>query len=86
MSKLTVPTTTVILNNPSQWYAWIALVRSSAKQSDIWDYIDPALPQEPAHAAPVRPKRADAEGSNEIEKANNYTDSVLEYNTKYKEY
>ena len=76
----------VHLTNASQWHTWIAIVRSSAKQSNIWHLIDPSLDQEPSHDAPTLPKRSNIRGNDDIEKNNNYTDAIQQFNFDYKEY
>ena len=86
MSRPTVPATSIALTNALQWYIWISIVKSSAIQSSIWDLIDPALPNEPDHTPPTLLKKGATEGATDVEKSNNYTDAVLQYNTDYKDF
>ena len=86
MSKPTVPTTSITLANTSQWYTWVSIIRSCAKQADIWHLIDPSLPTEPLHNAPTLPKKATTEGADAIAKSDNYADALLQYNFDCKEY
>ena len=46
MSDLTTQVTVkvaVILNGPSDWRLWLAVIRTAAKQYDIWKYMDPEV-------------------------------------------
>ena len=66
---------------------WISIIRSSAKQSEIWDYIDQSINEKPLLAQRLLLRRTGL--STELEeRARNdrYTDSVLEFHVKLKEY
>ena len=46
MSDSTTPVAgkvTVILNGPGDWRLWFAVVRTAAKEHDIWEHIDPEV-------------------------------------------
>jgi hypothetical protein len=59
MSDPTTPSTVkvaVILNGPGDWRLWFAVVRTAAKEHDIWEYIDPEVEEteitEPSYPTP----------------------------------
>ena len=87
MSQLTTTPNAIILTNPSLWHNWISIIRSNAKQSEIWDLIDPSLDQEPLLKQPDLPKRADIDPSaDEKVRSDRYTDLVLRFNVELQEH
>jgi hypothetical protein len=57
---------TIVLNGPSNWYDWFFLIKDTADNADVWEYIDPsreepmAVPERPV--LPALPEVLDAEG------------------------
>ena len=86
MSSPSALATSASLSNASQWYRLIHIIKSRAKQSNIWRHIDLALPQKPTHDTPTLPLKANIRGNNPATKKDNYNDAVLQYNYAYKEY
>ena len=76
------PTTTgnaVILTDASHWHGWLAIIEANARQTKIWDYIDPSQKDEPTHPAPILPLRATAPGETDAAKNIAYQDLLQIY-------
>ena len=84
--QATVPAS-ITLTGASVWHNWISIIRSSAKQSDIWDLIDPSLDHEPPLTAPTIPRRTGLPpGLDETQRNDQYTDQLLEFNVRQKDH
>ncbi len=64
MSNTAAPATqkvVIILNGPTDWDEWIAIIRTKAKLGDIWKYVDPSTEEAalPAFEEPVFPMPKD---------------------------
>lgn len=48
----------IMLNKREDWHAWLEMIRHRSLMLDIWRYIDPGLPTQPAEpVAPPEPER-----------------------------
>jgi hypothetical protein len=54
-SAASITRVSVILNGPSDWRLWIATIRTTAKEHDIWQYIDPEQEETDTLAEPQYP-------------------------------
>jgi len=58
----TVKALTIVLSKPEEWHAWLEMLKDRAETLDIWEYIDPALTEQPIQPAkPNAPARTDTE-------------------------
>ena len=69
----------IILTDASHWHGWLAIIEANARQTKIWDYIDPLQKDEPIHPAPILPLRATAPGETDAAKNIAYQDLLQIY-------
>ena len=76
MSQQNAAASAVILTNASQWYLWLSIIEASAKQMNIWEYIDPSQELELPHVEPILALPATVPGASAEEKANAQTIAI----------
>ena len=53
------PLRDIILTSPSEWDAWDEVLRTKAKNSDLWGYIDPSINGKKLLERPIKPEVSD---------------------------
>jgi len=49
----------ITLNDPSDWYEWIEVIKTQALTGKVWDYIDPSNKEVPTLKEPTQPEPKD---------------------------
>jgi hypothetical protein len=52
-------TTAVVLTSQKDWDEWIEVIKTSAIASDIWNLVNPSIPNPPTLKEPPAPKPTD---------------------------
>ncbi len=86
MASLNATPSTMTLSTPASWHGWLAILKASAIQSEIWEYIDPSTVVEPALVKPILPRKTGIVSATEIERSDTYFDLMAQYNESTKSY
>ena len=82
----TATPSTMTLSTPSAWHSWLAMLKASATQSKIWEYIDPSIALEPILVKPILPRKQGLQGATEQDRADLYADLMAQFNQDIKAY
>ena len=86
MSQQTSTAYAIVLTNASLWHKWLSIIKTNAKQSEIWDLIDPTVDIEPQNTEPSLPKKVDVVGDSELTREDIYKDKMAGFNLNHRKY